>query len=67
MVGKCTMNAMHLALFVHYTMISQVSEVVQDSEATGIANIIGNKGGIGISLKIGKKRYVFINSHLASG
>ena len=44
-----------------------MSEIEVDTEATGILNIIGNKGGIAISMKIGYKSYLFINSHLASG
>jgi hypothetical protein len=44
-----------------------VNDLSCDSEATGIANIIGNKGGLAIALKIARRRYLFINSHFASG
>lgn len=30
-------------------------------------NIVGNKGGIAISLNINEKLFLFVNSHLASG
>lgn len=35
--------------------------------ATGILNTIGNKGGIGITFKVGETSLIFINCHLASG
>ena len=34
--------------------------------ATGVANTLGNKGGIGIRLKLGNSRFLFVNAHLAA-
>ena len=34
--------------------------------ATGMGNTLGNKGGVGISMKIGKTKFVFVNAHLAA-
>ena len=32
-----------------------------------MGNTLGNKGGVGITLKIGKTKFIFVNSHLAAG
>ncbi|CAG8726027.1 512_t:CDS:2, partial [Racocetra persica] len=37
-----------------------------DAVATGLANLFGNKGGIGISILFGNTSLCFINSHLAA-
>lgn len=37
------------------------------SKPTGIAGIGGNKGGITVSFKIHRTRFVFLNCHLAAG
>jgi len=44
-----------------------ISEVDSDCIATGISNIVGNKGGVGISFKIGSTRLLCISAHLAAG
>ena len=43
------MNAMHVCVFAYMTICKHIKGIKSDSEATGIANIMGNKGGIGIS------------------
>ena len=39
-------------------------EIESDEVATGFGNLIGNKGGIGISFKFFQKSFLFINCHL---
>ena len=34
--------------------------------ATGIANTLGNKGGVGIRMKVGDTRLLFVSAHLAA-
>ena len=34
---------------------------------TGFLNVVGNKGGVAISIKIKNKKFLFFNCHLASG
>lgn len=61
-----TMNACHLAVFVLRPYTKLIRNIQCDSVATGIANMIGNKGGIGISFKFGDASFLFINCHLTA-
>jgi len=54
-------------VFGHVSILNQVNNVESDEVVTGICNMIGNKGGIGISFNIGHNSILFINCHLASG
>ena len=47
-------------------MADVISNVKSVAVPTGIRNILGNKGGIGVSLNIGSSSFCFINSHLAA-
>lgn len=67
MVSGIALGATHLAVFVHITLIPIISNVKSDCIATGLSNVVGNKGGIGISFNIGKSSLLFISSHLAAG
>jgi len=61
------MNAMHLALFCHSYLIGFVKSITKDAKATGIFNLIGNKGGLAIGIQLVNATYAFINCHFASG
>ena len=67
MVSGYALGATHLAVFVHLTLAPIISHVKSDSIATGFQNMVGNKGGIGISFKLGKSNLLFISCHLAAG
>lgn len=67
MAKSISMNAIHLIVFIHISIEKYVTAISTDYKATGIANLIGNKGGVGISLDVGEKSFLFINSHFASG
>lgn len=41
-------------------------EVTEASVGSGALNRLGNKGGIGVSLKINEEMICFVNSHLAA-
>eukprot|EP00730_Choanoeca_flexa_P018685 TRINITY_DN9098_c0_g1_i1.p1 TRINITY_DN9098_c0_g1~~TRINITY_DN9098_c0_g1_i1.p1 ORF type:complete len:993 (+),score=276.06 TRINITY_DN9098_c0_g1_i1:193-3171(+) len=56
-----------LAVFVHKGLQHKISHVEQSVVATGIANKLGNKGGVGISFFVGQTSVCFINCHLAAG
>ena len=58
---------MHLIIFTHSSISNAIHNVEHEKVATCFAGIIGNKGGIGISMNIGEKKYLFINCHLCSG
>ncbi|ESO02937.1 hypothetical protein HELRODRAFT_192166 [Helobdella robusta] len=45
----------------------KISNVQQSTVKTGIANALGNKGAMGVSLHFGGTSFCFINAHLTSG
>jgi hypothetical protein len=53
-------------LFVHRSIQPLISEVTSSAVACGMADTLGNKGGVGISFCLGSTRFVIINSHLAA-
>ena len=65
-VGFETLAAIHVAVFVRDELYKQVGRIATDKVATGIADIIGNKGGVGVSLDIGKTSFLFVNAHFAA-
>ena len=44
-----------------------ITNVKSDCLATGIQNMVGNKGGICISFNLGKSSLAFVSCHLAAG
>ena len=52
--------------FAHISISSICSTIGSAAVATGMGNTLGNKGGVGISMKIGKTKFVFVNAHLAA-
>lgn len=61
-----TLQAIHIMVFVHVSLIPFVSGVSSAAVTTGIANTLGNKGGAGMKLSIGATSLVFANAHLAA-
>lgn len=61
-----TLQATHLIVFLHRALLPLVSDIRSSAVATGVANTLGNKGGIGIRLKLGNSRFLFVNAHLAA-
>jgi hypothetical protein len=57
-------QAIHLMFFVHKSIRPLISDVTSAAVACGMANTLGNKGGVGISFCLGTTRIVVINSHL---
>jgi hypothetical protein len=43
-----------------------VKDVRSDTKATGIAHVVGNKGGVAVGLAFMDLRLCFINCHLAA-
>lgn len=72
---------MHLMVFCHHKLINFISgnlyqmkmltfyfnlkDISSEYIACGVGNVIGNKGGIGISFKFSDHTFLFLNSHLA--
>jgi hypothetical protein len=67
MVSGIALGATHLAVFAHITLTPIISNVKSECIATGLSNVVGNKGGIGISFMLGKSNLLFISCHLAAG
>jgi hypothetical protein len=53
-------------LFAHRSIHPLVTDVTSSAVACGMADTLGNKGGVGISFCLGLTRFVIINSHLAA-
>jgi hypothetical protein len=56
-----------MVVFVHISLTPVLSKVECDFVATGFNNTVGNKGGVGISFKIGETRILCISCHLSHG
>lgn len=67
MISSYSLGGTHLAVFVHIHITPIVSNVESECIATGIQNMVGNKGGVGIRFNIGKTSVLCISSHLAAG
>ena len=57
---------MQRAIFIRKEITAVVSNIKSVAIPTGINDILGNKGGIGVSLNIGSSSFCFITSHLAA-
>jgi phosphatidylinositol-bisphosphatase len=65
-VATHTLAAIHLALFARRSLMGSIRCIRTAHVATGIANTLGNKGGVGISVAIGRTSLLLVNSHLAA-
>jgi Endonuclease/Exonuclease/phosphatase family 2/C2 domain/CAP-Gly domain len=57
---------MRLHVFVHRSMVRHITSVDKHREATGIGGVVGNKGGVAISITLNDTSICFVNSHLAA-
>ena len=62
-----TLNAMHIAVFVHKEMKKKIKNIHGTNIATGFIGAVGNKGATAIAMKIENIKILFVNSHLQSG
>jgi len=65
-VEEESMVAMHVVVFVRKELAVYVSGVDKARVATGVGNVIGNKGGVGVCMNVGSTSVLFINSHFAA-
>lgn len=61
-----SMWEMFILVFVAHQLLPKVSRVVKMGKATGIANMLGNKGGVLVSFSIEDTSYCFLSCHLAA-
>ncbi|KDQ57260.1 hypothetical protein JAAARDRAFT_79029 [Jaapia argillacea MUCL 33604] len=67
LAAKERMMGIYLAVYVHRDIKSLVRGTSKSSVAAGlIGGRVGNKGGVGISLNLDGKTFLFINAHLAA-
>lgn len=58
--------AIHLLVFAHKGIAHHVRHVRTCSVATGIGNLLGNKGAAAVSLQLGALRLLFVGAHFAA-
>lgn len=61
-----SLQASHIIAFAHKSVLPLISNVRSHAVPTGIAETMGNKGGVGISVSIGDSTFAFLNAHLAA-
>lgn len=66
LIAKHHMMEIKLLLFVHSRHKSRVVKTETVAEATGIGNVVGNKGGVAVKLTLDDTTFCFICSHLAA-
>ncbi|XP_068685671.1 phosphatidylinositol 3,4,5-trisphosphate 5-phosphatase 2-like isoform X2 [Montipora foliosa] len=66
LVGVCSLWSIRLVVFANQVIRHMISHVQLSSVKTGIANALGNKGGVGISFSFGPLSLCFVNCHLAA-
>lgn len=67
MIASYSLSAIHLIIFIAANLTPILSKVETDCIATGVNNVLGNKGGVGINFSIGNTSILCICCHLASG
>jgi len=67
MIASEKLNAKHMCIFAHISLMPLIASMKLSRMATGFMNIVGNKGAVAIAMTIGQKRFIFVNNHLMSG
>ena len=64
----CSRSMMELRnyLFARKSLAHRFDCINTACEATGIAGLVGNKGGVGLSVQVDDTQFVFLTSHLAA-
>ncbi|WWD15798.1 hypothetical protein CI109_100222 [Kwoniella shandongensis] len=66
-VAKERLLGMYLSIYVYKGCEHLIQGIDKDFVTAGLAGgRVGNKGGIGVSLKLADHRFLFVNSHLAA-
>jgi len=66
MVYAHTLQATHLALFAHSSILSLLSRIKSAAVPTGIGDTLGNKGGVAVSMCLGRTHFLFVCAHFAA-
>lgn len=65
-IAKYRLLEIKLLVFVHKRHISRVVRTECVAEATGIGNVVGNKGGVALKLTLDDTSFCFVSCHLAA-
>lgn len=57
---------MYSIIFVHRALLPLISNIKASVVPTGFMDLLGNKGGIGISFNVGTSSMCIVNAHLAA-
>jgi endonuclease/exonuclease/phosphatase family metal-dependent hydrolase len=66
LVAKHHLMEIKLMVFIHRKHLGRVGKVSVVSEATGIGNVVGNKGAVAVRMELDDTSLCFISSHLAA-
>ncbi|OWF40904.1 Phosphatidylinositol 3,4,5-trisphosphate 5-phosphatase 2 [Mizuhopecten yessoensis] len=66
-VEVCTLWGIRLVILLKKELMHNINRVQRSTVRTGIANALGNKGGVGISFYFRGTSFCFVNTHLTSG
>ena len=66
LIASEALCAIHLVIFVRSTLIKNISKVKTNYVKTGVKNLLGNKGAVGVSFNIFNISIMIINCHLAA-
>ena len=55
-----------MEVFVRRELLPMVTDVKRDAVSCGFGNVVGNKGGVGVSFSYAGARLCFLNAHLAA-
>jgi len=67
MISSVSLQATHLVVFAHISLIPLITEVSHDDFATGFKKMMGNKGAVTVRFKLGHTSIRVINAHFHSG
>jgi len=65
-VAQQTLQAIHIIAFVRRSLAPHVHHIEHDYVATGLGDVVGNKGGVALGFDIENTSFLFINAHLAA-
>lgn len=63
-VNAVTLVALHLVVLIKRKYVPYIANVQADYLPLGLGKMLGNKGGISISMNLCGTRLLFLNSHL---
>jgi hypothetical protein len=61
-----SLQSIRLLILVRREHYYKISNIEKEKEATGIANVVGNKGGIGVAFSFYETSLCFVGAHLAA-